>query len=97
MRRQVKQASYLYRQINFETVVDVENAPETQGLIASMIQHYGPVEVEIVQTTEDTLMSSPPSYDSVTRAASDLSEVVRSISRDSELGEPGEHYEETFL
>ncbi|XP_039998843.1 sodium channel protein type 4 subunit alpha B-like [Xiphias gladius] len=97
VRRQVKQASYLYRQINFETVVDVENAPETQGLIASMIQHYGPVEVEIVQTTEDTLMSSPPSYDSVTRAASDLSEVVRSISRDSELGEPGEHYEETFL
>ncbi|XP_071348102.1 sodium channel protein type 2 subunit alpha-like isoform X1 [Trachinotus anak] len=97
VRRQMRQASYLYRQINYETVVDVENAPETEGLIASMIQHYGPVGVEIVQTTEDTLMSSPPSYDSVTRAVSDLSEVDRSISRDSELGEPGENYEETFL
>nr|XP_019959977.1 PREDICTED: sodium channel protein type 4 subunit alpha-like [Paralichthys olivaceus] len=96
VRRQMKQASYLYRQINHETVVDVENAPETEGLIASMIQHYGLVGVETVQTTEDTLLSSPPSYDSVTRAASDLSE-VRSISRDSELGEPGENYEETFL
>ncbi|XP_041848219.1 sodium channel protein type 1 subunit alpha-like [Melanotaenia boesemani] len=68
VRRQMKQASYLYRQINYETVVDVENAPETEGLIASMIQHYGPMGVVVVQTTEDTIMSSPPSYDSVTRA-----------------------------
>ncbi|XP_074506510.1 sodium channel protein type 5 subunit alpha-like [Sebastes fasciatus] len=97
VRRQMKQASYLYRQINYETVVDVENAPETEGLIASMMQHYGLVKLDIVQTTEDVLLSSPPSYDSVTRAASDLSEVFRSISRDSELGEPGENYEETFL
>ncbi len=97
VRRQMRQASYLYRQINYETVVDVENAPETEGLIASMIQHYGLVGAEVVQTTEDTLMSSPPSYESVTRAASDLSEVIRSISRDSELGDPGENYEETFL
>ncbi|XP_044223047.1 sodium channel protein type 4 subunit alpha B-like [Thunnus albacares] len=97
VRRQVKQASYLYRQINYETVVDVENAPETEGLIASMIHHYGPVGMEDEQTAEATLLSSPPSYDSVTRAASDLSEVFRSISRDSELGEPGENYEETFL
>lgn len=97
VRRQMKQASYLYRQINYENVVGVENAPETEGLIASMIQHYGPVGVEVVQTMEDTLMCSPPSYESVTRAASDLSEVVRSISRDSELEEPGENYEETFL
>ncbi|XP_060940112.1 sodium channel protein type 4 subunit alpha B-like isoform X1 [Limanda limanda] len=94
VRRHIKQASYLYRQVNYETVVDVENAPETEGLIASMIQHYG---LEIVQTTEDALMSSPPSYDSVTMAASDLSEVIRSISRDSDLVEPGENYEETFL
>ncbi|KAM9844709.1 sodium channel protein type 5 subunit alpha-like [Aulostomus maculatus] len=97
VRRQMKQASYLYRQINYETVVDVENAPETEGLIASMIQHYGPTGVELIQTTEAMLMSSPPSYDSVTRAASDLSQVVRSLSRDSELGEPCENYEETFL
>uniref|UniRef100_UPI0037E891E9 sodium channel protein type 2 subunit alpha-like n=1 Tax=Semicossyphus pulcher TaxID=241346 RepID=UPI0037E891E9 len=97
VRRQVKQASYLYRRINYETVVDVENAPETEGLIASMLQHYGPVGPEVVVTTEETLMSSPPSYDSVTRAASDLSEVFRPSPRDSELGEPGENYEETFL
>ncbi|XP_054452035.1 sodium channel protein type 4 subunit alpha B-like [Anoplopoma fimbria] len=97
VRRQMKQASYLYRQINYETVVDVENAPETEGLIASMMHHYGLGGVEIGQTTEDALLSSPPSYDSVTRAASDLSEDGRSISRDSELGEPGESYEETFL
>lgn len=91
VRRQMKQASYLYRQINYETVVDIENAPEREGLIATMIQHYGPVVVE------DTEMSSPPSYESVTRAVSDLSGVTRSLSRDSELGEPGENYEETFL
>ncbi|XP_049454410.1 sodium channel protein type 4 subunit alpha B-like [Epinephelus fuscoguttatus] len=97
VRRQMKQASYLYRQINYETVVDVENAPETEGLIASMMQHYGLIGEEIAQTTEDALLSSPPSYDSVTRAASELSEVVRSLSRDSELGESGENYEETFL
>ncbi|XP_070830044.1 sodium channel protein type 2 subunit alpha-like isoform X2 [Chaetodon trifascialis] len=97
VRRQMKQASYLYRQINYETVVDVENAPEREGLIATMIQHYGPVGLEDVETRDDTLMSSPPSYESVTRAASDFTEVVRSISRDSELGEPGENYEETFL
>ncbi|XP_059200403.1 sodium channel protein type 4 subunit alpha B-like [Centropristis striata] len=95
VRRQMKQASYLYRQINYETVVDVENAPETEGLIASMMHHYGLVGEEIVPRTEDVLLSSPPSYDSVTRAVSD--EVLRSISRDSELGEPGENYEETFL
>uniref|UniRef100_A0A3P8QD15 Sodium channel protein n=1 Tax=Astatotilapia calliptera TaxID=8154 RepID=A0A3P8QD15_ASTCA len=96
VRRQMKQASYLYRQINYETVVDVENAPETEGLIATMIQHYGPVGA--AETADDTVTSSPPSYDSVTRAASlSLSEVTRSVSRDSELREPGENYEETFL
>ncbi|XP_056913565.1 sodium channel, voltage gated, type XII, alpha a isoform X4 [Takifugu flavidus] len=97
VRRQMKQASHLYRQINQETVVDVENALETEGLIASMIQHFGPVEVEVLETTADTELSSPPSYESVTRAGSDLSEVMRSISRDTEQEDPGENYEETFL
>ncbi|XP_076018343.1 sodium channel protein type 2 subunit alpha-like isoform X2 [Genypterus blacodes] len=73
MRRQMKQASYLYRQIMYKTVEDMDNAPETEGLIAYMIQeHYAPAKVEAVQTTELKPMSSPPSYDSVTRAASDL-------------------------
>ncbi|KAM9323689.1 sodium channel protein type 2 subunit alpha-like [Pholidichthys leucotaenia] len=97
VKRQMKQASYLYRQINYETVVDVENAPEREGLIASMIHHYGPVVLEEEQTAEDTLVSSPPSYDSVTRATSlGLFEMVPSVSRDSELHQPGD-YEETFL
>ncbi|XP_029930098.1 sodium channel protein type 4 subunit alpha-like [Myripristis murdjan] len=101
VRRQMKQASYIYRQINHETVVDVENAPEKEGLIACMMQeNYGSTGVEGAKTAEATLTSSPPSYDSVTRAASDFSHMVRSISRDSDFGEPGpssENYEETFL
>ncbi|XP_057712848.1 sodium channel protein type 4 subunit alpha B-like isoform X2 [Corythoichthys intestinalis] len=95
--RQMKQASYLYRQITYETVVDVENAPETEGLIATMIHHYGPVGGEFAETTEGSIMSSPPSYDSVTRAASDLSDVIRLLARDSEHGVPHENYDETFL
>ncbi|CAF97673.1 unnamed protein product, partial [Tetraodon nigroviridis] len=35
VRRQMKQASHLYRQINYDSVVDVENVLETEGLIAS--------------------------------------------------------------
>uniref|UniRef100_A0AAV2JRC5 Sodium channel protein n=1 Tax=Knipowitschia caucasica TaxID=637954 RepID=A0AAV2JRC5_KNICA len=82
VQRQMKQASYLYRQINYETVVDLENAPETQGLIASMIHHYGPVPLEDIEPQETT-MSSPPSYNSVTRADSQT--------------ELHTGYEETFL
>uniref|UniRef100_A0A674AHA5 Sodium channel protein n=1 Tax=Salmo trutta TaxID=8032 RepID=A0A674AHA5_SALTR len=76
VKRQMKQASFLYRQMNLKTnlnlqehiVVDIERAPETEGLIAAMIkEHYG------------TLSSSPPSYDSVTRpgAASDVGQIER--------------------
>ncbi|KAK7945104.1 hypothetical protein WMY93_000832 [Mugilogobius chulae] len=82
VQRQMKQASYLYRQINYEAVVDLENAPETQGLIASMIHHYGPVPLEDIET-EETTMSSPPSYNSVTRPDSQT--------------DFHEDYEETFL
>lgn len=97
VRRQMKQASYLYRHMNYDTEADVENALETEGLIASLIQHYVPAGVELIQIPEASLMSSPPSYDSVTRAAGDLPQVFRSISRDSDLGDPPERYEETFL
>uniref|UniRef100_A0A8C5HSA4 Sodium channel protein n=1 Tax=Gouania willdenowi TaxID=441366 RepID=A0A8C5HSA4_GOUWI len=91
VRRQMKQASFLYRQINYETLVDVENAPETEGLIATMIQHYG---LDFLQTTDDAPLSSPPSYDSVTRAATlSLSAVIP----DSEFREPDDNYQETFL
>uniref|UniRef100_A0A3Q3GSR6 Sodium channel protein n=1 Tax=Kryptolebias marmoratus TaxID=37003 RepID=A0A3Q3GSR6_KRYMA len=98
VRRQVKQASYLYRQINYEAVVDVENAPETEGLIASMIEHYGLVGVQIEQTTEDRLLSSAPSYDTTTwETFLSPPDPGRSISRGSEPQEPSENYEETFL
>ncbi|KAM9719338.1 sodium channel protein type 2 subunit alpha-like isoform 1-T1 [Menidia menidia] len=98
VRRQMKQASYLYRQINQETVVDVENPPETEGLIACMLQHYSSIGVAAAQITEDTLISSPPSYDSVTRGASlSPSDALRSSARGPEVGKAGESYEETFL
>ncbi|MEQ2254795.1 Sodium channel protein type 2 subunit alpha [Ilyodon furcidens] len=97
VRRQMKQASYLYRQINYETVVDVENAPETEGLIASMIQHFSPIAIQVEQTVED-ILSSPPSYDSVTRGACiSPSATVGATSRCPEPGDPAKNYEETFL
>ncbi|XP_066508634.1 sodium channel protein type 2 subunit alpha-like [Hoplias malabaricus] len=96
VKRQVKQASYLYRQINLDGVY-VEDAPEKEGLIACMIkENYGPEE-EIV---EESVQSSPPSYETITMANSDLFQVLISDSRDSVPSEPctsAETYEETFL
>ncbi|KAJ8386133.1 hypothetical protein AAFF_G00176410 [Aldrovandia affinis] len=70
MRRQVKQAAFLYRQINADNPAEVYDPPEKEGLIATMIrENYAP-EIERVETLSST--SSPPSYDSVTRAASDI-------------------------
>ncbi|CAB1326795.1 unnamed protein product, partial [Coregonus sp. 'balchen'] len=95
VKRQMKQASFLYRQMNLQTnlnlqehiVVDIERAPEREGLIAAMIkEHYGPEGaneeeelVEVMGVMEGTLSSSPPSYDSLTRpgAASDLGQIER--------------------
>uniref|UniRef100_A0A4W5RHP2 Sodium channel protein n=1 Tax=Hucho hucho TaxID=62062 RepID=A0A4W5RHP2_9TELE len=93
VKRQMKQASFLYRQMNLQTnlnlqehiVVDIERAPETEGLIAAMIkEHY-----EVMGVIEGTLSSSPPSYDSVTRpgAASDVGQIERT----------SQTFEETFL
>ncbi|XP_030630528.1 sodium channel, voltage gated, type XII, alpha a [Chanos chanos] len=87
VRRQVKQASYLYRQIKQETSMDVEEAPETEGLIACMIkENYCPEK----QVTVESLYSasSPPSYESVTRATSDFLQVLIPGHRDTEHCEP---------
>ncbi|KAL4623474.1 sodium channel protein type 4 subunit alpha-like [Arapaima gigas] len=85
MRRHLKQASFLYRHINGDHSVSEEDAPEKEGLIASLIkEHYGP-EMEIMETLSST--SSPPSYDSVTRAAGDLYHVVIAEGRNSEYAE----------
>ncbi|KAG7488651.1 hypothetical protein MATL_G00037150 [Megalops atlanticus] len=98
VRRQVKQASFLYRQINMDGSVEADDAPEKEGLIASMIkENYGP-EMEIMETLSST--SSPPSYDSVTRATSDLFQVLIPDSRNTDLSEPfppPDRDRETFL
>ncbi|KAJ8010631.1 hypothetical protein DPEC_G00077080 [Dallia pectoralis] len=112
VRRQMKQASFLYRsmQMNLtQSPTDVGGiAPEKEGLIASMIkENYGGAQMEVMETLSST--SSPPSYDSVTRATSELFQVIiPEQSRDSRLREqslapdrdpdrdPDRHHE-TFL
>ncbi|XP_035271255.1 sodium channel, voltage gated, type V-like, alpha b isoform X2 [Anguilla anguilla] len=84
VRRQVKQASFLYRQINADSQAEVDDPPEKEGLIACMMkENYVP---EIMETLSST--SSPPSYDSVTRATSDLFQVLIPESRNTDLCEP---------
>ncbi|XP_057178710.1 sodium channel, voltage gated, type V-like, alpha b isoform X1 [Triplophysa rosa] len=83
MRRQLKRASLLYRQINMSDSAkyDGDSVPEDEGLVACMIQgNYGP---EITQTLSAT--SSPPSYDSVTRATSELFQAL--IPQNTDLSE----------
>lgn len=93
LKRQLKQASYLYRQIYMNTPVDEENAPEWDGLVASMIkEHYGQQSAYSV--------SSPPSYESVTMVPVDQFQVLIPVSHDSEFCElftPEDRYEETLL
>ncbi|XP_059496069.1 sodium channel, voltage gated, type V-like, alpha b isoform X4 [Stegostoma tigrinum] len=73
LRRSVKQASFMYRHRTSEINTVVEEAPEKEGLIAAMIkEHYGP-ELERSETMSSS--SSPPSYNSVTRAVSDSVQV----------------------
>ncbi|XP_041960946.1 sodium channel protein type 4 subunit alpha B-like [Alosa sapidissima] len=94
---------------------DEEAAPEQEGLIASMIrEHYGPpaevVDVEALEAeaAEEgaslSSVSSPPSYESVTRAAAvDTYQVVIPVVplagdlRDQDTSTAEEGYDETFL
>ncbi|XP_061777404.1 sodium channel protein type 4 subunit alpha-like isoform X2 [Nerophis ophidion] len=88
VRRQMKAASFLYRQITTPRHVraagdddadEEDAAPEKEGLIAAMIrENYGAglTGTERSETVSST--SSPPSYNSVTRASPDF-------------GEPSEH------
>lgn len=96
VRRQLKQASFLYRQINFEGAAKEDSSPpEKEGLIASMMkENYGP-EAEDLSST-----SSPPSYDSVTRATSELFQALIMEPRSSDLSKPypdPDRDRETFL
>ncbi|KAL0201511.1 hypothetical protein M9458_004698, partial [Cirrhinus mrigala] len=86
VRRQMKQASYLYRHINKNARWPEEDgALEQEGLIASMIkEHYGPEK-------------GPPSYEAVTRDPSDDFKMSKPDSHSSEPHKSEETYDETFL
>ncbi|XP_041824815.1 sodium channel protein type 4 subunit alpha-like [Melanotaenia boesemani] len=69
VRRQMKAASYLYRGDG----IFGEDAPEKEGLIAVMMkENYGSSLLGIERSETISSTSSPPSYDSVTRATSEL-------------------------
>ncbi|XP_016147573.1 sodium channel, voltage gated, type XII, alpha a [Sinocyclocheilus grahami] len=86
VRRQMKQASYLYKHINQDAHwLEEDGAPEREGLIVSMIkEHYGP------EKGPPYLACSPLSYDAVTNYPSDH-------SQSSEPHKSEETYDETFL
>ncbi|KAI4806702.1 hypothetical protein KUCAC02_017515, partial [Chaenocephalus aceratus] len=106
IRRQLKAASYLYRQITTprhaggeaeerSEGVLVDDAPEKEGLIATMMrENYGSslLAMECSETISAT--SSPPSYDSVTRATSEifhpLAAKTETITIDTLDSEPSE-------
>ncbi|XP_050954577.1 sodium channel, voltage gated, type V-like, alpha b isoform X2 [Labeo rohita] len=97
LRRQLKQASLLYRQINMpDAAKEGDSSPENEGLIVSMImENYG-TEVEVTETLSAT--SSPPSYDSVTRATSELFHALIPDAANTDLSEPfTDRDRETFL
>ncbi|KAK1884901.1 Sodium channel protein type 5 subunit alpha [Dissostichus eleginoides] len=106
IRRQLKAASYLYRQITTprhaggeaeegSKGVLLDDAPEKEGLIAAMMrENYGSslLAMECSETISAT--SSPPSYDSVTRATSEifhpLAAKTETIDIDTQGSEPSE-------
>uniref|UniRef100_A0A4W6FTN5 Sodium channel protein n=1 Tax=Lates calcarifer TaxID=8187 RepID=A0A4W6FTN5_LATCA len=74
VRRQMKAASYLYRDgEEGGEVIFGEDAPEKEGLIAAMMrENYGSSLLGIERSETISSTSSPPSYDSVTRATSEI-------------------------
>ncbi|XP_056119599.1 sodium channel, voltage gated, type V-like, alpha b isoform X1 [Rhinichthys klamathensis goyatoka] len=99
LRRQMKQASLLYRQINMtDADKDDDSLPENEGLIVAMImENYG-TEAEVTETLSAT--SSPPSYDSVTRVTSELFHALIPEATNTDLSEPFPNTDrdrETFL
>ncbi|KAK9527412.1 hypothetical protein VZT92_013976 [Zoarces viviparus] len=83
VRRQLKAASYLYRQITTPRHAGeegeeggegaFEEAPEKEGLIAAMMrENYGTSLMGMERSETISATSSPPSYDSATRATSEI-------------------------
>ncbi|XP_043081803.1 sodium channel, voltage gated, type V-like, alpha b isoform X2 [Puntigrus tetrazona] len=97
IRRQLKQASLLYRQLHMpDAAKDGDSSPENEGLIVAMImENYG-AEAGVTETLSAT--SSPPSYDSVTRATSELFHALIPDAANTDLSEPfTDRDRETFL
>uniref|UniRef100_A0A8C2G650 Sodium channel protein n=1 Tax=Cyprinus carpio TaxID=7962 RepID=A0A8C2G650_CYPCA len=97
MRRQLKQASLLYRQLNMtDADKDGDSSPENEGLIVAMImENYG-AEAEVTETLSAT--SCPPSYDSVTRVTPELFQALIPDAANTDLSEPlTDRDRETFL
>ncbi|TRY81658.1 hypothetical protein DNTS_025982 [Danionella cerebrum] len=97
VRRQLRQASYVYRHINQETSWSEEDdAPENEGLIASKMKvNYGPEKGPAVGTL--CLASSPPSYEMVTNSPNDHFKILIPDSRSGHSQKTEETYAETFL
>ncbi|XP_059381258.1 sodium channel, voltage gated, type V-like, alpha b isoform X2 [Carassius carassius] len=97
LRRQLKQASLLYRQLHMpDAAKDGDSSPESEGLIVAMImENYG-AEAEVTETMSAT--SCPPSYDSVTRATCELFHSLIPDAANTDLSEPfTDRDRETFL
>ncbi|XP_052452503.1 sodium channel, voltage gated, type V-like, alpha b isoform X1 [Carassius gibelio] len=97
LRRQLKQASLLYRQLHMpDAIKDGDSSPESEGLIVAMImENYG-AEAEVTDTLSAT--SCPPSYDSVTRATCELFHSLIPDAANTDLSEPfTDRDRETFL
>ncbi|XP_014888715.1 sodium channel protein type 4 subunit alpha-like isoform X1 [Poecilia latipinna] len=83
VRRQMKAASYMYRQFTTPRhdhsegeeggeVMFGEDAPEKEGLIATMMkENYGSSLLGVERSSTMSSTSSPPSYNSVTRVTSE--------------------------
>ncbi|XP_054620885.1 sodium channel protein type 4 subunit alpha B-like isoform X1 [Dunckerocampus dactyliophorus] len=105
VRRQMKAASFLYRQITTprhartngedagaeKEAESREEAPEKEGLIATMIrENYGSGLIGMERSETVSSTSSPPSYNSVTRATPDVFHPLAAKTEPSG-SEPSEH------
>nr|XP_057915757.1 sodium channel protein type 4 subunit alpha B-like isoform X8 [Doryrhamphus excisus]XP_057915770.1 sodium channel protein type 4 subunit alpha B-like isoform X9 [Doryrhamphus excisus] len=105
IRRQMKAASFLYRQITTprharangeddgaeEEAESREEAPEKEGLIATMIrENYGSGLIGMERSETVSSTSSPPSYNSVTRATPDIFHPL-AAKMEASGSEPSEH------
>uniref|UniRef100_A0A4W4EXQ4 Sodium channel protein n=1 Tax=Electrophorus electricus TaxID=8005 RepID=A0A4W4EXQ4_ELEEL len=97
VRRRMKQASILYREISQDTAGGMENAPAKEGLIARMIkEHHGMSE----EAVAEPLKSSPPPYKTLIMAPSDLFQMLAPtpiVNTSCKSCISVDTYEETFL